>query len=250
MVWVWIWKISPKNIKFFNFFYLRSGQNVPGSKAGQPLIYCGSKVCSVRVRAHLYKRLFKRRSVLNRSQCGLPWTLFFYVSFFFAHLASRLYNICEMKRRRLCERQRPIYALELKNWGEQKLQGFETVHYKKMWRRFCSHHHVSNQFPWIWTWEFVVSPPIYILSLSINFVHLASHGMANTIPEKRNSCTVDPWMDCGNFYCSSIYWQKAVNFLLLFLSKMMQHIQYNYLIIWIHWSETATPLLYFQNRVR
>jgi len=24
MVWVWIWKISPKNVKFFNFFPLRS----------------------------------------------------------------------------------------------------------------------------------------------------------------------------------------------------------------------------------
>jgi len=23
MVWVWIWKISPKNVKFFNFFALR-----------------------------------------------------------------------------------------------------------------------------------------------------------------------------------------------------------------------------------
>jgi len=56
MVWVWILKFSPKNVKFFNFFYLRlkknlfrSGQKVPGSMAGWPLIYCGSRVCSGRV---------------------------------------------------------------------------------------------------------------------------------------------------------------------------------------------------------
>jgi len=30
------------------------GQKVPGSKLGQPLIYCRSKVCSGQVRAHLY----------------------------------------------------------------------------------------------------------------------------------------------------------------------------------------------------
>jgi len=30
-----------------------SGQKVPGSKAGEPLIYCGSKVSSVQVRAQL-----------------------------------------------------------------------------------------------------------------------------------------------------------------------------------------------------
>jgi len=45
----------------FQFFPLRdkknlfwSGQKVPGSKMGWPLICCGSKVCSGRVRAHLY----------------------------------------------------------------------------------------------------------------------------------------------------------------------------------------------------
>jgi len=51
MVWVWIWKISPNNVKFFKFsiFSFRvkknlfgSGQKVPGSKAGQPLSYCRS----------------------------------------------------------------------------------------------------------------------------------------------------------------------------------------------------------------
>jgi len=31
-----------------------SGRKVPGSEAGQPLIYCGSKVSSGQVRAHLY----------------------------------------------------------------------------------------------------------------------------------------------------------------------------------------------------
>jgi len=51
MVWVWIWKISPKSVNFLpsgqkNLF--RSGQKVPGSKAGRPLIYCGSKVSSGR----------------------------------------------------------------------------------------------------------------------------------------------------------------------------------------------------------
>jgi len=49
LVWVWLWKISPKNLKFYNFF---------ASKMGWPLVYCGSKVCSDRigpgrVRAHL-----------------------------------------------------------------------------------------------------------------------------------------------------------------------------------------------------
>jgi len=52
MVWVWIWKISPKNVKLFNFFpsgqknLFGLGHKVPGLKAGQPLIYCGSKVSS------------------------------------------------------------------------------------------------------------------------------------------------------------------------------------------------------------
>jgi len=52
---VWVWKVSPKNLKFLIFFPLdqkniiRLGQKVPGSKAGHPLIYCGSKVCWSRV---------------------------------------------------------------------------------------------------------------------------------------------------------------------------------------------------------
>jgi len=59
MVWVRISKIFPKNVKFFNFFPFRSkkiasDRKVPRSKPGQPLIYCGSKVSSGRVRAHLY----------------------------------------------------------------------------------------------------------------------------------------------------------------------------------------------------
>jgi len=54
MVWVRIWKISPKNVKFSNFLpfgskKIASGRKVPGSKPGRPLIYCGSKVSSGRV---------------------------------------------------------------------------------------------------------------------------------------------------------------------------------------------------------
>jgi len=45
-VWFWVWKIS----KFFSLRVkeISSGQvkKVLGSKAGRPLIYCGSKVCS------------------------------------------------------------------------------------------------------------------------------------------------------------------------------------------------------------
>jgi len=50
----------PLERKTFQFFSLRikknlfvSGRKVPGSKPGRPLIYCGSKVSSGRVRAHL-----------------------------------------------------------------------------------------------------------------------------------------------------------------------------------------------------
>jgi len=60
MVWVWIWKISPKNVKFSSLRIKKnlfgSGWKVPRSKAGQPLIYCRSKVSSGRVRTHLYFR--------------------------------------------------------------------------------------------------------------------------------------------------------------------------------------------------
>jgi len=55
LVWVWVWKISPKNTNFFYFLPFGSGQKVPGSKARRPFIYSGSKVCSGWgwVRAHL-----------------------------------------------------------------------------------------------------------------------------------------------------------------------------------------------------
>jgi len=49
---------SSQNPNFFNFYSLGqknligSGKKIPGSKAGQPLIYCGSKLCSGRVRVH------------------------------------------------------------------------------------------------------------------------------------------------------------------------------------------------------
>jgi len=65
MVWVWIWEISPKIVKFFNLSLriktnlFGSGQKVTGSKAGRSLIYCGSKVSSGRVRSHLYTIVIK-----------------------------------------------------------------------------------------------------------------------------------------------------------------------------------------------
>jgi len=40
---VWIWKISPKNVKFFNFFPFWVGSKVPGSKAGQLLFSADQK---------------------------------------------------------------------------------------------------------------------------------------------------------------------------------------------------------------
>jgi len=50
----------PLKTSNFSFFSLRVkkncfglGRKVPGSKPGRPLIYCGSKVSSGRVRAHL-----------------------------------------------------------------------------------------------------------------------------------------------------------------------------------------------------
>jgi len=39
--------------QIFQLFLFRSGQKVPGSKLAWPLIYCSSKLCSGRVRAHL-----------------------------------------------------------------------------------------------------------------------------------------------------------------------------------------------------
>jgi len=55
LVYVLVWKISPKNPNF-SIFAIRvkknligSGQKVPGSKPDRPHIYCGSKVCSGRV---------------------------------------------------------------------------------------------------------------------------------------------------------------------------------------------------------
>jgi len=49
----------PKNVNFSIFFpsgqknCFGLGRKVPGSKLGRPLIYCGSKVSSGQVRAHL-----------------------------------------------------------------------------------------------------------------------------------------------------------------------------------------------------
>jgi len=61
MVWVWDWKISPKNVKFFLFGSkkISSGQvkKYPDQRQVGLLIYCGSKVSSGRVMAHLYYEL-------------------------------------------------------------------------------------------------------------------------------------------------------------------------------------------------
>jgi len=44
MFWVWIWKIPPKNVKFFNFCPLGQNKSLRvGSKAGWPLIFYGVK---------------------------------------------------------------------------------------------------------------------------------------------------------------------------------------------------------------
>jgi len=66
MVWVWIWKISLKNVKFFNFFLsgqkksLRVGSEstrVEGRSASY-LLHVKGKLGSGRVRAHLYLKLW------------------------------------------------------------------------------------------------------------------------------------------------------------------------------------------------
>jgi len=41
----------PLKYHIFNFFLFGLGQKVPGSKAGWPLIFCGSKVCLSQVRS-------------------------------------------------------------------------------------------------------------------------------------------------------------------------------------------------------
>jgi len=47
-------------LKMLNFsIFCPSGQKVPRSQPGWPLIYCGSKVYLGRVRAHLYKMCYK-----------------------------------------------------------------------------------------------------------------------------------------------------------------------------------------------
>jgi len=55
MVWVWIWKISPKNVKFFNFFPFRSkSTRVKGGSASY-LLRVKNKLRSGQVKAHLYR---------------------------------------------------------------------------------------------------------------------------------------------------------------------------------------------------
>jgi len=60
LLWVWVWKISPKNHKIFNFF-LRFG-----SKMGGPPIYCGSKVCPGWVRSGPISALFISKPLSKR----------------------------------------------------------------------------------------------------------------------------------------------------------------------------------------
>jgi len=49
-----------------------SGQKIPGSRASRPFIYYESKVCSCRVRAHLWSILCLENSVAEKSKNG-PW---------------------------------------------------------------------------------------------------------------------------------------------------------------------------------
>jgi len=70
LIWVWIWKISPNNIKFFNFFHfgskksLRVGLKSTQVKGGSAsyLLQVKSKLGSGRVRAHLYKTTYHSQS--------------------------------------------------------------------------------------------------------------------------------------------------------------------------------------------
>jgi len=55
-IWFWFWFGKfPLKCQIFNYFLFRSKKSIlAGSNAGWPLIYCGSKVSSGWVRAHLY----------------------------------------------------------------------------------------------------------------------------------------------------------------------------------------------------
>jgi len=72
---VWVWKISPQNTKFFNFFPFGSKKISSGrvKKTGQPLIYCGSKVCSGQARAHPYSHILMHRSHSQLQHCTHLW---------------------------------------------------------------------------------------------------------------------------------------------------------------------------------
>jgi len=77
MVWVWIWEISPKIMKFFNFFpfvskknIFRSGRKVTWLNAGLPLIYGRSKSSTGRVGSGTISSLTPLRI------CGLGSQLF------------------------------------------------------------------------------------------------------------------------------------------------------------------------------
>jgi len=57
LVWVWIRKISPKNVKFFHFFSSGRVKKYPGQRrVGSYLLWVKSKLGLGRFRAHLYCR--------------------------------------------------------------------------------------------------------------------------------------------------------------------------------------------------
>jgi len=64
---VWIWKISPKNHKFFNFF--PSDQKITSSKMGWHLIHCRSKfISSGWVKKYQSSYLLQVKSMLESGQ--------------------------------------------------------------------------------------------------------------------------------------------------------------------------------------
>jgi len=78
MVWVGIWKISPKNVKFFNFFPLGQKKSLwAGSKStwvkggsASYLLRVKSKLRSGWVRAHLqYKSSATSQQFFNPADC-------------------------------------------------------------------------------------------------------------------------------------------------------------------------------------
>jgi len=71
MVWVWIWKISPKNVKFFNFLPFGSKKILSGSESTR--VRGGLASCLLRVKSKLrpgpISRQHKEWGILS-----LPWS--------------------------------------------------------------------------------------------------------------------------------------------------------------------------------